>query len=51
MDFIERVFGMAPDGGDGSLELLWLAAAAVAVAVAVVGGRRRIVAWLASRGG
>jgi hypothetical protein len=22
MDFIERIFGIAPDGGDGSLEML-----------------------------
>jgi len=22
MDFIERIFGIAPDGGDGSLEFL-----------------------------
>ena len=26
MDFIERLFGVAPDGGDGSVELLWVAA-------------------------
>ena len=25
MDFIERIFGMSPDGGSGSLELLLLA--------------------------
>jgi hypothetical protein len=25
MDFIERLFGFAPDGGDGSLELLLFA--------------------------
>jgi hypothetical protein len=24
MDFIERVFGVSPDGGDGSLEILLL---------------------------
>src|SRR2546428_12492914 len=23
MDFIERIFGVSPDGGDGSLEGLW----------------------------
>jgi hypothetical protein len=23
MDFVERVFGLAPDGGNGSLELLY----------------------------
>jgi len=26
MDFIERLFGVSPDGGDGSTELMWLAA-------------------------
>jgi hypothetical protein len=25
MDFIERIFGIAPDGGSGSLELLLFA--------------------------
>jgi hypothetical protein len=24
MDFIERLFGVSPDGGNGSLELLYL---------------------------
>jgi hypothetical protein len=47
MDFIEKLFGIAPDGGDGSLEVLWIAAiAATAVAVAF---RRRIGAWLSQR--
>lgn len=47
MDFIETLFGVAPDGGDGSLELLWVAAiAAVVVAVAF---RRRIGARLFQR--
>ncbi len=32
MDFIERWFGLSPDGGNGSLEVLWLAAIVVAVA-------------------
>jgi hypothetical protein len=26
MDFIERWFGVSPDGGDGTLELLYIAA-------------------------
>ena len=47
MDFIEQWFGVSPDGGDGSLELLWLAAIVVA-ALAVI-FRRRLVAWLFSR--
>jgi hypothetical protein len=25
MDFIERLFGISPDGGDGSTELIWIA--------------------------
>lgn len=32
MDFIERWFHVAPDGGDGSLEALCLALAVVALA-------------------
>lgn len=47
MDFIEKLFGVAPDGGDGSLEMLWVAA--IAVAVIAFAFRRRIVALLASR--
>jgi hypothetical protein len=47
MDFIEKLFGIAPDSGDGSLEVLWIAAiAATTVAVAF---RRRIGAWLSQR--
>ena len=41
MDFIERLFGLAPDNGDGSTEILWLVALAVAVAVFVYVRRRR----------
>lgn len=47
MDFIERIFGIAPDGGDGSLEAFWIFAIVVAVAVWV--GRRRLRAWLVGR--
>ncbi len=47
MDFIEQWFGIAPDHGDGSLEILWIAAIVVAV-VAVI-SRHRIVHWLATR--
>ena len=32
MDFIERLFGILPDNGDGSTEMLWLAILAVGVA-------------------
>jgi hypothetical protein len=47
MDFIEQWFGVSPDNGDGSLEVLWIAAIVVAVLAVVF--RRRIVAWFASR--
>jgi hypothetical protein len=47
MDFIERLFGVSPDGGDGSLELFWMLAIVVAVLAIVF--RRRIGAWLSSR--
>ncbi len=46
MDFIERLFGQAPDGGDGSLEAVWLAAIAVSVVLVVF--RRRFMTWLSS---
>jgi hypothetical protein len=44
MDFIEQWFGVSPDGGDGSLEVLWIAAVAVAVAAIVF--HKRIATWL-----
>jgi hypothetical protein len=47
MDFIEKWFGLSPDGGDGSTEVLWLVAI-VAIVVAIF-FRRRILARLASR--
>ncbi len=31
MDFIERIFGVSPDGGDGSLEFMYLVGIVVAV--------------------
>lgn len=31
MDFIEKLFGLSPDNGDGSTEILWLAVVAVVV--------------------
>ncbi|CDX45342.1 conserved hypothetical protein [Mesorhizobium sp. ORS 3359] len=36
MDFIERIFGVAPDGGDGTTEMLYIAAAVALVAMVVV---------------
>jgi hypothetical protein len=47
MDFIEQWFGVSPDGGDGSLEVVWIAAIVVAVAAVVF--RKRLAAWLGSR--
>ena len=35
MDFIERIFGFAPDGGSGSLELLLFVVPVVGVAAAL----------------
>jgi len=35
MDFIERLFGFSPDGGDGTTELLWLGVLALAIAMVV----------------
>jgi hypothetical protein len=32
VDFIERLFGFAPDNGDGSIEILWLVVLALLVA-------------------
>jgi hypothetical protein len=40
MDFIERLFGMVPDGGSGSLELLLLLAPIVGIALMKFGWRR-----------
>ena len=43
MDFIERIFGVSPDGGDGSLEFMYLAGIVVAVTlIAWALYRRRI---------
>jgi hypothetical protein len=47
MDFFERWFGVSPDGGDGSLELLWIAVLVIAVAAFFF--RRPITAWLSAR--
>lgn len=40
MDFIEKWFGISPDGGDGSLEALYLFVAVLVLAVIIF--RRRI---------
>ena len=31
MDLIERLFGLSPDNGDGSTEILWLVVLALAI--------------------
>jgi hypothetical protein len=41
MDFIERWFGISPDGGDGSTEAL--AVLAIVIVIAVLVSRRQIV--------
>jgi hypothetical protein len=33
MDFIEQIFGVSPDGGNGSLELLYVSSIAAAIAL------------------
>jgi hypothetical protein len=35
MDFIERFFGLSPDNGDGSTEILWLVVLALVIATFV----------------
>ncbi len=43
MDFIERIFGIAPDGGDGTTEAMFVIAfAAAAVALAWTPIRRKL---------
>jgi hypothetical protein len=42
MDFIEEWFGISPDGGNGTLEALWVAAVLLAVAVVAIVVRRRL---------
>lgn len=48
MDFIERWLGISPDGGDGSLEALYLVAFLAVIAVIVF--RRRLHRWLGPAG-
>jgi len=35
MDFIERIFGISPDGGDGSIELIYVTVLFVAAAIVI----------------
>jgi hypothetical protein len=48
MDFIERWLGLAPDGGNGAMELALLMTCACAVAAVLVWRRRRAAAVRAS---
>lgn len=41
MDFIERVFGIAPDGGSGTLEFLLFAIPIVGIAYFIVWRKQR----------
>jgi MYXO-CTERM domain-containing protein len=41
MDFIERIFGIAPDGGSGSLEFLLFALPIAGVVYLLVRRQRR----------
>jgi len=41
VDFIERIWGVSPDGGSGWLELLYLALPFLAAAAAYFGFRAR----------
>ena len=43
MDFIEQLFGISPDGGNGTLEVVWIVALVTAGA-AVIWRLRRIAA-------
>jgi hypothetical protein len=42
MDWIEKIFHISPDGGDGSLELGITVAVIVAVAMVLAGGSRLV---------
>jgi hypothetical protein len=47
MDWIEHIFGFSPDGGNGSLEALYLAIAVLGITALTF--RRRIDRWARSR--
>jgi len=48
MDFIERWLGISPDGGDGSLEALYLVVLVAVIAAFVF--RRQLRGWLRPTG-
>ena len=41
MDFIEKLFGLSPDNGDGSTEILWLVVLALVIAGVIYFRRQR----------
>ena len=41
MDFIERLFGISPDGGDGSTEALYIFALIAILALVIAGPLRK----------
>jgi hypothetical protein len=47
VDFIESLFGIAPDGGDGSLEAMLIGAVVIVALMFVF--RRRLMAGLSRR--
>lgn len=49
MDFIEQLFGLSPDNGDGSTEILWLVMLAVLIGGFVWYRRRRAAGITVSR--
>lgn len=51
MDFIERWFGVSPDGGDGTAEVLYLCAAAAIVCLLLTRKHLTAIAqrWLSKR--
>jgi hypothetical protein len=47
MDWIEQIFGVSPDGGNGSLEAVYYAAAVLGIAAFAF--RKRIRRWARGR--
>ena len=47
MDWIERIFGISPDGGNGTLEAVYYAVAVLGIAAFTF--RRRLGRWVRAR--
>jgi hypothetical protein len=45
MDFIEKWFGISPDGGDGSLEALYIAIVILAFLALLIRYRHTLASW------